>query len=128
MDDSDGDLYLKTKRERSAYQKKWYSDHINQHKSNQKRWHRERKQKVVDYYGGRCVCCGETEIEFLAIDHINNDGAAHRRTQNLSGGHMYIWLIKNSFPEGFQLLCHNCNFSKHFGNGVCVHKRGVLEK
>ena len=22
------------------------------------------------------------------------------------------WLVRNDFPEGFQILCHNCNTAK----------------
>src|SRR3990172_6832112 len=44
---------------------------------------RERRRaarvKALTAYGGRCRCCGETEPKFLVFDHINNDGAVHRR-------------------------------------------------
>src|SRR6266508_2945197 len=63
--------------------------------------HHKRKQKVVDYYGGCCSCCNETVLDFLAVDHIGNDGAAHRKEQNLqTGWHTYYWLIRNNFPDG----------------------------
>lgn len=39
----------------------------------------EYKRLVIEYYGGRCVCCGEVVPEFLTVDHINGGGAAHRR-------------------------------------------------
>src|SRR5216683_833717 len=26
----------------------------------------------------KCACCGETQYEFLALDHVNNDGSIHR--------------------------------------------------
>jgi hypothetical protein len=33
-------------------------------------------------------------------------------------------VIQNNFPEGFQILCHNCNFAKGFprNNGKCPHE------
>src|SRR5574343_488529 len=40
------------------------------------------KIKVLRHYGGEtpsCDCCKESNIEFLAIDHMNNNGAEHRR-------------------------------------------------
>jgi hypothetical protein len=40
------------------------------------------RQIVLSYYsGGRtaCVCCGESEIDFLTLDHINNDGGRERK-------------------------------------------------
>lgn len=83
------------------------------------------KDEVFQNYGGYiCRCCGETEKVFLSIDHINNDGAEHRRKlygRNGSGGsRFYKWLRKHSFPEGFQVLCFNCNHAKRFG--VCPHQ------
>ena len=89
------------------------------------------KLAALNAYGGcKCACCGETHIEFLAIDHINNDGAEHRRSivkglgwkGSSTGIHMHQWLKNNGYPPGFQVLCHNCNFAKgHFD--CCPHKR-----
>ncbi len=82
------------------------------------------KQKVVDEYGGKCVCCGESTIEFLTIDHINNNGAQIRKeTKQGTGGKLYRWLIKNNFPkDNYQLLCYNCNCAKGFF-GYCPHQK-----
>lgn len=65
-----------------------------------------------------CNCCGEFRIEFLTIDHIYNDGAKHRKEMKSS---IFHWLIKNDFPQGFQVLCMNCNFSKGI-HGYCPHE------
>ena len=38
--------------------------------------------RVLRHYSGgsmQCACCGETEVDFLGIDHIDGDGAQHRR-------------------------------------------------
>ena len=40
------------------------------------------KMIVFEYYSEgepRCACCNEAMIEFLSVDHINNDGAKHRK-------------------------------------------------
>jgi hypothetical protein len=80
----------------------------------------QKRDKVFEAYGGyHCVCCGESEPVFLEIDHINDDGAAHRRAIG-GAGSFYNWLIKNNFPPGFQVLCANCNRAKRFG--VCPHQ------
>ena len=80
------------------------------------------RKLVFDHYGNRCVCCGETHWEFLTLDHTNNDGAKRRKDLNIRGGYTtYRWLIRNNFPEGFQLLCMNCNFAKGM-QGYCPHK------
>ena len=49
---------------------------------------RNRTAKVlaIEAYGGGCVCCGVREPEFMTLDHVYDDGAAHRRTQPFSVG------------------------------------------
>ena len=72
-----------------------------------------------------CACCGETFIEFLSIDHINGGGRSHRKEIRDGVGSyssMYLWLIDNDFPEGFQVLCMNCNTSIGF-YGYCPHQK-----
>ena len=75
---------------------------------------------VVSAYGGKCECCGETHPEFLSIDHVNKDGSAHRKSVPTS--RIYRWLIVNNFPQGFRLLCYNCNMSIAF-YGKCPHQQ-----
>ena len=79
----------------------------------------EDRKKAMDAYGGPiCACCGETELVFLCIDHIENDGSSHRKTFK---GSIYRWLRKNKYPPGFQVLCHNCNWGKSHNGGICPH-------
>jgi len=89
------------------------------------RYHRKLKMIVIIHYGGdppKCACCGETNIEFLSIDHVNGGGNAHRRQlKTRNGWAFYLWLIKNNYPEGYQVLCFNCNLSKGF-YGYCPHQ------
>ena len=89
-------------------------------KRNQDRIRRE----VYAAYGTICARCGEAETKFLSIDHINNDGAEERRSGKYgsSGSAFYLWLRKNSFPAGYQVLCMNCQVGKHRNNGVCPHQ------
>lgn len=82
------------------------------------------KRMVLKHYGDKCACCDETESEFLTIDHVNNDGAAHRKELGVSSVRIHRWLKKNNFPPGFQILCMNCNFAKgHHFTHTCPHKR-----
>jgi hypothetical protein len=81
------------------------------------------RAKVLGHYGGdppRCACCGETTNEFLGMDHINGGGRQHLR--EIGTRNLYRWLPKAGFPDGFQVLCHNCNLSKGF-YGMCPHQR-----
>lgn len=88
---------------------------------NERQRHHDVKAEVFAAYGGyRCTCCGETEPLFLQIDHINNDGASHRRAIGGSSG-LYRWLKRNNYPAGFQVLCANCNVGKQRNGGVCPH-------
>ena len=90
----------------------------------------ELKDTVFEGYGGySCKCCGETIKEFLTLDHINNDGAEHRRKifgengrRCGSGRTLYLWIIRNNFPPIFQVLCSNCNWGKRMNDGICPHE------
>lgn len=78
--------------------------------------------KCLFHYGGnppKCACCEEKEIAFLALDHIKNDGNKHRKIIRKS---IFYWAIKNNFPKGLQVLCHNCNMAKAFYN-ICPHNK-----
>jgi hypothetical protein len=78
---------------------------------------------VLGRYGGKCACCGEREFEFLAIDHIDNNGSEQRTELGHDGkGHRFVdWLIKQGFPHGYRVLCHNCNMSMGL-YGYCPHQ------
>lgn len=79
------------------------------------------KETVIQHYGSKCDCCGESRLEFLCIDHINGGGNEHRKKLKRYGSAFYDWLIKNDFPMGFRVLCHNCNMSIAL-YGYCPHK------
>ena|SRR5208282_747854 len=74
-----------------------------------------------------CVCCGEQTILFLTIDHINNNGAEERKLINhgkngRAGSAFYSWLKRQNYPEGYQLMCYNCNMGRYRNGGICPHK------
>jgi hypothetical protein len=82
------------------------------------RRHREKvRAAVFDHYGWRCACCGASDR--LTIDHVNGDGASHRRelfgSSRTSGTMFYRWLTEQGFPDGYQALCVRCNSSKSNG-------------
>lgn len=82
------------------------------------------RQEMVKRYGGRCKCCGETIIEFLTIDHTNNDGAYDRKKNK---GMIPTRLKRFGWPKkGFQLLCYNCNCAKGAW-GKCPHKNKKIK-
>lgn len=79
------------------------------------------RDKVLAHYGLCCACCGESQKEFLAIDHIEGGGGKERK--KVGGGSVfYSWLIGQGFPAGYRTLCHNCNMAIAF-YGVCPHQK-----
>lgn len=82
--------------------------------------HRRRlREEVISKYGGLCACCGETEIKFLCIDHVNGGGNEERR--NTKASSFYYRLKRDPVSPDYQVLCHNCNFAKT-AYGKCPHK------
>ena len=69
--------------------------------------YQEQKEVVIRHYGGECEACGERESDVLTVDHINGDGAEHRK--EVPASQIHAWLIRNEFPPGFRILCFNCN-------------------
>lgn len=83
---------------------------------------RAMKQSVLDAYGGTCACCGEATFEFLTLDHVNGDGAAHRKVHGPGrSDKVYAELIGAGFPAGYRVLCFNCNSARGF-YGYCPHR------
>jgi hypothetical protein len=100
---------------------KWRAENRDWALESQRQSDRKLKDAAYAAYGGyRCNCCGETIEAFLSIDHVNNDGAEHRKTMNRRK--IYKWLKENNYPEGFQILCMNCNFGKARNGGICPHE------
>lgn len=71
----------------------------------------ELRESVVSHYGGKCRCCGETDIDVLCMDHINGGGEQHRK--EIPASRLYRWLRDNNYPDAFRVLCLNCNFRSH---------------
>ncbi len=84
----------------------------------------ELRKLVIETYGSKCQCCGETEVELLQVDHVDGGGNQHRR--EIGQSQLYRWLKKHGFPrKGFILLCGSCNWS--WGrNGCCPHAKARL--
>ncbi len=85
------------------------------------------KLRCLKAYGGdppKCACCGESNLGFLTLDHVNSDGAAHRKALlSAPGGNRWRKLIRLGFPMDppLQVLCFNCNFGRQNNQGVCPH-------
>lgn len=116
----------RTKEHREAYRprkKEREKATVEQRRTQRNAWNKRMQDAAIDAYGGFCACCGETERTFLQLDHVNDDGAAHRR--ELKGRRLAPWLRKMGYPDGFRVLCANCNFGRHLNGGVCPHAETV---
>ena len=76
-----------------------------------------------------CKCCHlNSDIAFLSVDHIggkkqmDNDLKLTEKgySSDLDTYQLLRWLRRNDFPDGFQILCHNCNHAKgHSKDNKC---------
>lgn len=84
-----------------------------------------RRRHVLCLYADppRCVECGFDKVDGLVLDHINNDGAQHRKEVKVNcrgstgGGSMYEIVRRSGKLDNLQVLCANCNTikqTKHF--------------
>lgn len=83
-----------------------------------------RIDSIEHYSQGKnvCSCCGEHRLEFLSIDHINGGGQQHRKLYRPKYASIGLYLVANNYPEGFRVLCYNCNLARGF-NKYCPHER-----
>lgn len=88
-------------------------------------WRVKQKQDAMNVYGnGKCYCCGETNLEFLTIEHSRRDGQIQRARSKTKGVYYYHHLKKLGFPKnlGLKVLCMNCNTA--YGHwGYCPHEK-----
>lgn len=92
---------------------------------NKNRYKARRRYEVLCHYSNTpypsCSCCGEFRLEFLTMDHVQQCGSKVK-TGGRGGSALIDFLIRKHFPEGFRVLCANCNLSR--GNyGYCPHER-----
>jgi len=121
-------LIVYTPEQRLENSKRWKREHYRKNKERLCQQARDRHKRnraiVIEAYGGKCTCCGESTPEFLAIDHINGrDKGPRGQGDNKLGFQMYAWLIRNKFPKhNYRLHCSNCNNARAWF-GICPHER-----
>lgn len=79
------------------------------------------RAEMLEAYGGKCSCCGESEPAFMTLDHINGGGKQHQRE---AGGTREILkqLKREGWPKDeYRILCYNCNCGRNRNGGVCPH-------
>jgi hypothetical protein len=120
--------YAKRNREKvTAYQRAWTLANRDRLTARNRERTQAIKQAAINAYGGMCACCDATELVWLTIDHVADDGAAKRRSGEHTHGHkFYVWLRDQGYPDGFQVLCFNCNWAK--SHGGCPHQGGAINE
>lgn len=101
--------------------------HASYRRASQAYTNRLRIETLTIYSNGvpECQCCAEKQLEFLTLDHINNDGHLHRKDIGSGGSKLYRWAKKNGYPPVLQVLCYNCNMAKA-KYGYCPHQQGSV--
>ena len=102
--------------------KKWRDNNPDKRKYIAGKYILKSKIEVFSYYSNgaiQCKCCGEKQLEFLTLDHING---RKNEKGHLTGYQLYKNVIKQNFPRGFQVLCFNCNSGKWIYK-ECPHKK-----
>lgn len=113
---------LKNKQARFLYNKQYREKRGEELKALKRNYYKEYRLKVLGHYSDgalECKCCQEDTYEFLSIDHINGGGNQHRK--KLGSKYIYSWLVQNDYPDGYRVLCYNCNCAKGF-YGRCPHE------
>lgn len=86
------------------------------------------RARAAAVYGGRCVACGATsDLEF---DHVDVDGAEHRRAERQTA--MLARIARSGAPltdRALQLLCTACHRQKTHGLApnplTCTNERST---
>lgn len=88
---------------------------------------RQIREEMLLGYGSRCACCEEAEEAFLELDHVEG-GHWEPGNRPPSEGGSTLWkkAIELEFPDCYQLLCGNCNWSKRL-HGSCQLGHGGRE-
>ena len=73
--------------------------------------------EILNHYSNNslvCAHCGYDDVRALDLDHVENCGGEHRKKVGRRGAtyDIYAELKRNGFPDGYQVLCRNCNWIK----------------
>lgn len=105
---------------RKAYMQRWYASHPGKTTAYANRWikkqgkgwrRRHLRERFFALYGDICNSCGFTDKRALQLDHVQGDGAKHRK-KSKDNAIAYREAIRKHQPTRFQTLCANCNWIK----------------
>ena len=102
----------------------YYKKNRDKYNESSRKYNQRLRDECFAGYGNRCACepCGETNVGFLTLDHVNRNGAEEKRTLGHSSNlQTYRLAIELGFPDDYQLLCFNCNCGRERSDGICPH-------
>lgn len=107
---------------RAKLNKEWISKNRERYNQAKAEYRFTLKLAAIAYYSNgtmACAHCGyNADVDALCLDHINNDGAEHRKelgcsSRGTSGGStLYERLKAKGWMPNLQVLCFNCNTIK----------------
>jgi len=93
-----------------AYSKRYRAANRERARLAYKKYYRKLRQEILEVYGRKCALCKEREENQLTIDHLHNDGQAHRRHR---GRNWYVDVRREGFPKHkYRILCRRCNIQQ----------------
>lgn len=105
---------------RRKWNKEWIENNRERYNAAKFKYREKCKVETIKFYSNgsmNCLYCGYSDLDALVLDHINDDGAAHRKLLGISsrgsaGMNTYEALKREGYPDGLQVLCANCNTKK----------------
>ncbi len=83
--------------------------------------------QALEYYGGKCECCGEARYEMLTFDHkIKTYYKDKIRGVALTYDVIKVYKELGYPNEQYRILCWNCNLSRGFYKH-CLHENGYVD-
>lgn len=105
---------------RRVWNAEWIRNNRAKYNASKARYRRKLKIEAMLLYCDpiACVRCGFKDLDGLVMDHIADNGAAHRKAEKLSsraglsGSNIYELIRRKGKIDGLQVLCANCNMIK----------------
>jgi 5-methylcytosine-specific restriction endonuclease McrA len=117
--------------QRRTWNREWIANNRERYNEAKHLYRLRLKIRILSLYASpvRCQICGFDKIDGLVLDHIHDNGAAHRKESGLSarggenGTRIYEYVNKVGKIDGLQVLCANCNLIKE----VRRHRRNTFK-
>lgn len=114
--------YKSTEKQRE-YLKQYRKKNPNYHSD----WGAAKRKELVDFLGGHCKHCSNSDIRVLQVDHVHGGGIQESKRYSHNRRQFNNDILNGVLPkENYQILCANCNWIKRFTNKECKPKNNPL--